>query len=196
MSDTPLSLLDRLARQNAADDWAALVAIYRPLLTAWVRPHVPQSTDADDVVQETLTVVVQKLPEFRHNGSAGAFRAWLRAILVHKLLQLRRVRGQNPETIDTGDGLTLSQLEQPDSEAARRWDAEHDRHVLGRLLDRLRGEFTPVTWEAFRLYALEGQAPAAVAAGLGITTNAVFIARSRILKRLREEARGLVPVEP
>jgi RNA polymerase sigma factor (sigma-70 family) len=195
MSDTPYSLLERLARNGSPDDWSALVALYRPLLTTWVRPHVGQDSDADDIVQETLAVVVRKFPEFRHNGTSGSFRAWLRAVLVNKLRQFRRSAGRNPDFANPTADRALAALEQHDSAESRGWDAEHDRQILSRLLNRIRAEFAPTTWEVFRRYVLEGHSPKAVAAAVGVTANAVFIARSRVLKRLREEAAGLIALD-
>lgn len=192
MKDTPYSLLERIAKKGTADDWSTLVSLYRPLLSVWVRPHVGQQSDADDIVQETLAVVVKKLPEFRHNGQAGAFRAWLRAVLVMKVLQFQRTRRQAPAVANPSADRALSELEQPDSPETRRWDLEHDHHVLSRLIRLIRPEFAPATWEIFRRYVLEGQAPKEVAVAVGVTVNAVFIARSRVLKRLREEAVGLI----
>jgi RNA polymerase sigma-70 factor (ECF subfamily) len=86
----------------------------------------------------------------------------------------------------------LDQLEDPDSGLSRLWDEEHDRHVVRRLLERIEGEVTLPTWQAFRRVALEGKDEATVAAELGLSINAVFIAKSRVLQRLRREAAGLI----
>ncbi len=86
----------------------------------------------------------------------------------------------------------LEQLEDPDSGLSRLWDEEHDRHVLRRLLELVEAEFTPSTWQAFRRVALEGKDEEAVAAELGLSVHAVFVAKSRVLCRLRREAEGLI----
>jgi RNA polymerase sigma-70 factor, ECF subfamily len=70
----------------------------------------------------------------------------------------------------------------------RWWDAEHDRHVLRGLLNLVRPEFAPSSWEAFRLTTLDARPVPEVAAELGLTANAVHVARSRILARLRQVA--------
>ena len=85
MVETSPSLLDRLSRRPDDADWRRLVALYTPLLHAWLGRHGLQPSDLDDLTQEVLGVVVQKLPEFRHNRRVGAFRAWLRTITVHCL---------------------------------------------------------------------------------------------------------------
>jgi len=87
----------------------------------------------------------------------------------------------------------LQQLEDPHSELSRRWDREHDQHVARQALDLIEQEFQATTWRAFRLLVLEDGRPEAVAAEVGLSVNAVFIAKSRVLRRLREEIAGFVP---
>jgi RNA polymerase sigma-70 factor (ECF subfamily) len=86
----------------------------------------------------------------------------------------------------------LDEWEDPNSDLSRRWDREHDEHVSRRLLELIEPEFAPSTRRAFRRVVLEGAPAATVAAELGISVNAVFIAKSRVLGRLREEGRGLL----
>src|SRR5262249_286804 len=97
--------------------------------------------------------------------------------------------------VATGDSdmeRRLDELADPDSSLSRLWDQEHDQHVLRRLLELVEPEFTASTWQAFRRVALEGGRPADVAAELGLSVNAVLLAKSRVLRRLRQEAQGLV----
>src|SRR4051794_32735729 len=84
MSETSISLLDRLRLQSDAAAWKRFVDLYSPLLVSWLRRQGVRAQDADDLVQEVLGVVVRELPGFRHNQRPGAFRAWLRAILVNR----------------------------------------------------------------------------------------------------------------
>jgi RNA polymerase sigma-70 factor (ECF subfamily) len=83
-------------------------------------------------------------------------------------------------------------LEDPRSGISRLWDEEHDRHVLRSLLDRVRPEFDARIWAIFERIVFEGCSAREIARDLGCTTNAVFIAKARVLKRLRLEARGLI----
>ena len=86
----------------------------------------------------------------------------------------------------------LDQLEDPASDLSRRWDREHDEFVLHRLLDLIEPEFRPATWQAFRRQVIDGAPAEMVAAELGLTVNAVLIAKSRVLSHLRRNAEGLV----
>jgi RNA polymerase sigma-70 factor (ECF subfamily) len=193
MSETPASLLERLRTRPDERSWKRLVDLYTPLIHGWLRRYGVKPADADDLTQEVLTVVVRELPQFEHDQRRGAFRCWLRAITIHRLRGFWRASRYRPAA--TGDSAVeeqLRQLEDPNSDLSRRWDEEHDQFVLRRLLELIEPDFAPNWWQAFRRVALKGEAAAAVAADLGMTVNAVLLAKSRVLRRLREEARGLV----
>src|SRR5262249_26078726 len=149
--------------------------------------------DVDDMVQEVLAILVRELPRFAHNQRAGAFRAWLRGITVNRLRAAWHSRQATPRV--AGDATILDrlhQLEDPQSPASRSWDAEHDRHVTRKLLEMICLEFQPATWRAFQGTVRDGRPTAEVAAEVGLSVNAVLIAKSRVLKRLREKAAGLI----
>lgn len=84
-SDTSLTLLEQLGEQSDEHSWSRLYELYSPLLRAWLGRYEVQTADADDLIQEVLMVVSRELPDFRHNGRTGAFRNWLRRILVNRL---------------------------------------------------------------------------------------------------------------
>jgi RNA polymerase sigma factor (sigma-70 family) len=193
MPDTPISLLERLRLRPDAASWRRLVDLYTPLIRAWLRRHALQDPDADDLTQDVLGVLVRELPNFRHDLRRGAFRRWLRTVTVNRLRTFWRGRDRRPAAPGGSDfGQVLDQLEDPASGLSALWEREHDRHVLRRLLELLEPEFEPATWRAFRLLVLEGRPTAEVAAELGVSANAVRIAKSRVLSRLRRESAGLV----
>jgi RNA polymerase sigma-70 factor (ECF subfamily) len=190
--ETSVSLLGRLAGAPTDDDWRRLDELYRPLLRAWVaRAGVPAS-DVDDLVQDVLLVVFRKIAGFEWRGQ-GAFRAWLRTILANRVRDY--FRGQKYRPTATGDSdilRRLDELESPDSALSQLWDREHDQHVAAALIRRVQGDFTPVTWAAFRRHVMDGEPAVEVAAALGLTLNSVLLAKSRVLKRVRQELAGLV----
>jgi RNA polymerase sigma-70 factor (ECF subfamily) len=190
--ETSVSLLGRLAGAPTDDDWRRLDDLYQPLLRAWMaRAGVPAS-DVDDLAQEVLLIVFREIAGFERRGH-GAFRAWLRLILAHRVRDY--FRGQKYRPIATGDSDfqgRLDELESPDSALSRLWDREHDEHVAASLMQRVRGDFAPATWQAFRRHVLEGEPAVQIAEALGLSLNSVLLAKSRVLKRLRQEAVGLV----
>lgn len=190
--ETSISLLDRLADQPSDADWRRLCDLYQPLLRAWiVRADVP-AVDADDLIQEVLLVVFRKVGGFERRGK-GAFRGWLRTILVHRIQNYFRARRCRPfATGGSESQRRLAELESPGSVLSKLWDREHDEHVAGALMRRVQGDFAPATWQAFRRHVLEGRSATDVARELGLSLNSVLLAKSRVLKRLREELVGLV----
>lgn len=186
MHATSLTLLDRARDRQDAEAWERLCRLYSPLLVGWLRARGLQAADVDDLSQHALAIVAEKLPAFEHAGRTGAFRAWLRGILANVLRGFARRRSE------TGLDGWAERLEDDSSELSRHWDAEHDAHVLRGLLALAEPQFSASAWAAFRLTALEERPAAEAAAALGMTVNAVLLARSRILAFLRQQARGMV----
>jgi RNA polymerase sigma-70 factor (ECF subfamily) len=190
---TSQSLLERLrSARPDAPDWQRLQELYLPLIRAWLSRVPGIGDEVNDLAQEVLLVVIRELPHFQRQRD-GAFRAWLRQITVNRVRAFYRARQRQPVAGrgDETDRL-LNELEDSSTDFARQWDREHDCHVFERLLAAVKPDFEPHTWEAFTLFALDGQPAAAVARELGTTENAVVVAKYRVLKRLREEAAGLI----
>ena len=197
MSDTSITLLQRLQHSTDPENWDRLMSLYRPLLTSWLRRYDVQASDSDDLMQEVLMAIAKDLPTFDHNGRTGAFRAWLRSIMVNRLRNFWRSRGRQLQAQGGSDvQLRLAQLDDPSSEMSQLWNQQHDLHVAQQLLQQVEPDFTAQTWAAFTRVAIDGQRADAVAVELGISTNAVFIAKSRVLTRLRREAAGLIDSNP
>lgn len=188
--DTPRSLLDRLARTPAESDWRRLVVLYQPFIARWLGRAGVSDEDAADLSQEVLAVLVKEVPDFRHAQTTGAFRKWLRTIVVNRTRGYWRTKQTRPKNLD--ESAVLAGLEDPSSGLSGEWDREHDTHVARQLLSALEGEFAPTTWMAFRRQVMDGVKAAEVAIELGLSTNAVLVAKSRVLRRFRTEAAGLI----
>jgi RNA polymerase sigma factor (sigma-70 family) len=182
-------LLERLRRQSAAADWNRLDQLYRPLLHRWLLCDPTLGAEAEDLVQEIMTVLVRELPQFER-ARLGSFRSWLKTIALNRLKAFWRSRKARPALL--GNGSPLAELEDAASELSRQWDQEHDQFIIHRLLEMIEPEFAATTWQAFRGVVWDERKPDAVAAALGLSVNAVLLAKSRVLKRLREEGRGLL----
>jgi RNA polymerase sigma-70 factor (ECF subfamily) len=192
MLETSLSLLERLQSRPDAEAWRRVIDIYTPLIRGWLQRDPTLREEADDLTQEVLSVLVKELPRFRRQRP-GSFRSWLRTITIHRLHELWRDRHRRPQALGhVADDSLLAQLADPASDLSRQWDQEHDRHVVRRLLDLIEPEFTPPTWKAFRRVVLDDAKPVVVAEELGLSVNSVLLAKSRVLKRLREMGRGLI----
>jgi RNA polymerase sigma-70 factor (ECF subfamily) len=192
MSDTRQSLLLR-AQTGEANAWEDLTDLYRPLIIGWLNRQGVPARDLDDLSQDVLLSVVKHLPTFEHSGHRGAFRCWLRSIVCSRTTDYWRTRDAGAQA-QGGSGATaaLQQIADPDSDLNRQWDEEHDRYVLHCLLDLVEEEFEPPTLQAFRRLALDGASGAQVAQELGLSVAAVYVAKSRVLQRIRQEAEGLI----
>jgi RNA polymerase sigma-70 factor (ECF subfamily) len=191
--DTSTSFLEAL--QHASDEvaWNQLVDLYSPLIQGWLRRQGAAPSDVDDVAQDVLAVVVRRFPDFRREPRTGAFRGWLRAITANCLRDHWRKRNRQPAAIGgTEFGGVVNQLADPHSDLSKQWDREHDEHVTQYLLKQIRPNFSTKTWSAFQRFAIEGCSADDVGQELQMTTNAVFIAKSRVMAALRKQGRGLI----
>jgi RNA polymerase sigma-70 factor (ECF subfamily) len=189
MNTTSLSLLDRLkAVGPEAAEWQRLKDIYLPFIRACLAGFPGLREHADDLAQDVFVVLLRALPAFERQRH-GSFRAWLRQVTAHRARAFLKANRKHAH----GDGeQLLAQLEDPNSDLARRWDRDHDQHLLGKLLALVRPDFEPATWQAFTRFALDGLSAADVARELATSESAVVQAKYRVLKRLRQEAGDLM----
>jgi RNA polymerase sigma-70 factor (ECF subfamily) len=193
MSETSNSLLERLRQGPNETAWRRMVDLYTPLIRGWLRRYALNDSDCDDLMQEVLAVVVRRLPDFQRRPQIGSFRRWLRTITVNCLRDFWRAQRFKPRATGNQEfGSILAELEDPESALSKLWDVEHDRHVTQCLMEKIRPRFEAKTWQAFQRVALDGAPVDQVAQELGLSVNAVFIAKSRVVHLLRKEGQGLL----
>ena len=159
----------------------------------WLGRYEIQDSDAEDLIQEVLTAVVTDLPKFQHNERTGAFRSWLRTILVNRVRNFWRSRKRRPVATGTSSlDERLNQLQDDGSELSQIWNREHDEHVVKRLMEQVRPRFESKTWQAFYLQVVDGRRADAVAQQLDASLASVYMAKSRVLSALRRESEGLI----
>jgi RNA polymerase sigma-70 factor (ECF subfamily) len=192
MNETRQSLLMR-AQAGETNAWKDLTDLYRPLILGWLNRQGVPAADLEDLSQEVLLSVVKHLPGFHHSGQRGAFRCWLRTIVCRRTADYwRTIDASAQATGGSGATAALQQIADPESALNRQWDEEHDRYVLQCLLDLVEEEFEPVTLQAFRRLALDGVSGAEAAQELGLSVAAAYVAKSRVLARIRQAAEGLI----
>jgi RNA polymerase sigma-70 factor (ECF subfamily) len=180
-------LLERLQKGNDEEAWDLFVASYRPLIVKYLTSIRLPSADVDDLIQECFAELVAHVGSFEHNGRTGAFRCWLRTIVLRRTQRILSKRTAVPL-----ENEQLEELSGLDKSFEDFWNAEHDRHVIGQLLEFIRSEFTKTTWLAFQLHVVQGMSADETAERLGCTKNAVAISKSRVLRRLRQIGKGLM----
>lgn len=193
MSTTSLSLLNRAAAKKDSQSWNHLAELYQPLLQRWVASFQISTADSEDLIQDVLSTVFRELPEFQHNKRKGAFRKWLRGILVHRVRHFLRSRQYRP--VASGESAVLQQLQQladDRSDLSQLWDREHNAHVIERLTAAVAPRFERKTWLAFSRQVIDSESADQVAAELNMSLSSVYVAKSRVLSALRQEAEGLI----
>jgi RNA polymerase sigma-70 factor (ECF subfamily) len=184
MFTTSVALLERLRQPPAHDAWERFVHLYTPLLYHWAGRLGLQPPDAADLVQDVLTILVQKLPEFQYDRQRS-FRAWLRTVLLNRW----RVGCRRRAPVSAAAGQPEPAVPDPVDDLA---EEEYRSYLVGRALRLLQSEFQPVTWKAFWQFVVAGRPACEVAAALGMRAESVYVAKSRVLRRLRQELAGLL----
>ena len=187
---TSLSMLDRV-RADDPEAWRRLVQLYGPLVYSWGRRSGLRDEDAADLLQEVWRAVAAGIARFQRDPGSGSFRGWLWTIARNKLRDHFRARRQLPEAVGGSEARERMQ-ELPEAEPADESEGGGGGGLLHRALDLIRGDFEERTWQAFWRTTVDGQPAAEVASELGMAVDAVYQAKSRVLRRLREELRGLI----
>jgi RNA polymerase sigma factor (sigma-70 family) len=188
MRDLPCTNPSLIVRLAAADDrlaWAQFVEIYAPLVFAFAQRRGLQDADAADVVQQVLKRVADAFRRGKYDRSRGLFRGWLLTIARHEVCDALATRGRREQARGgTTIQLTLGNLPQPEDDA--NWDRAYDERLLAWAADHVRHEVQPQTWQAFWETTMVRRSGQDVAAALGMSVAAVYLAKSRVMKRLRE----------
>jgi RNA polymerase sigma-70 factor (ECF subfamily) len=185
MESTPASLLERVRQRDDAESWSRFVELYTPVIYGWARRIGLQESDACDVVQDVLAILLQKIGEFRYDPDRS-FRAWLKTVALNRVRERQRRGAERP--YPDGDGRSLADS----AESQAFWDAEYRRDLLRRAVSLMQSDFHPTTWKACWETVVQGRPAAQVAAELGIKVGAVYAARFRVVTRLREELAGML----
>ncbi len=197
---TSLTLLGRL-RADEPDAWGRLVYLYGPLIRSWAARRGVTGADAEDAEQEVFKAVAAGgLANFRRDDPSDSFRGWLFGVTRNVLLGLHRRAERQPRA--AGGTAFREQLDAvPDpAHGGREEDgpesAADTAALYRRGLELVKSEFEARTWQMFHSHVVEGRSPADVAAEMGVTAAAVRQAKSRVLRRLREELGELMESPP
>jgi RNA polymerase sigma-70 factor, ECF subfamily len=182
---TSTSLLQRaLAREP--DAWERLVTLYSPLVRHWCRQAGVAHQDIGDVSQDVFAAVSSSLGSFRADRPGTTFRAWMRGVARNKLLEHVRHRGE-PATGGSSGRKRIEQVAAPLDDVELSESPDELACLCQRALGLVRHEFEDRTWRAFWQVTVEGHTTADVAVEMGITSSAIRQAKSRVLRRLKEE---------
>jgi RNA polymerase sigma-70 factor (ECF subfamily) len=196
MLEAPLtraSLLVRIRDGHDQEAWRQFVELYAPVVYGFARKRGLQDADAADVMQDVLRSVASAAERLNYDPSRGSFRGWLYTVARNKIFNFlqgswhRHGRGAG----DTGAQQRLEELAGPEWGLAESWDEEYERSLAALAMQRVQGEVQPATWQAFWQTAVQGHSAGEAGKALGMSAGAVYVARSRVLARLKEEVQRL-----
>jgi RNA polymerase sigma factor (sigma-70 family) len=187
---TRQSLIVKLRDPADSAAWSEFVALYEPLVYRLARRKGLQDADAKDVCQEVFRAVAGSVD--RWNPERGSFRGWLRAIARNLLINFitrggRHARGSGTTSVQE----LLEAHPAGDPSATALFEHEYKRQLFQSAASEVKSEFTPATWQAFWQTAVEDRPPAEVAAEFGLSVGSVYVARSRVLARIRRRVERL-----
>lgn len=195
---TRVTLLARIRDGQDADAWREFVRLYGPVVYRFARNRGLQDADAADLMQDVLRSVARNAHRMEYDPARGTFRGWLYTVTRNKIYnflssQRNRPRGSgDPDAQERLDATPARDNgEGPDAD----WEREYQRRLSARAMERVKDEFQPTTWQAFWQTAVDGKPAAEVGTGLKMSPGAVYVAKSRVLARLREEVRKIMDEE-
>lgn len=194
MAEPPLTRATLLARiRDGRDDeaWREFLHLYGPIVYGFARNRGLQDADAADLMQDVLRSVARNANKMEYDPKRGTFRGWLYTVTRNKVYNFLNAQRNRPKA--AGDSSTQERLDavpdrngEPDD-----WELEYRRQLSAKAMERVRGEFQDSTWKAFWGTAVDGRSPQEVGKELNMSTGAVYVAKSRVIARLREEVQKL-----
>jgi RNA polymerase sigma-70 factor (ECF subfamily) len=184
---TRASLLVQIRDGGNHAAWREFVELYGPIVYGYVRKRGLQDADAADLMQDVMRSVSGAIGRLDYDPVQGKFRGWLFTITRNKLLSFFAARRIRPR--GSGDTATNEILQSTPAggEGEDAWELEYQRRLASLAMDRIKGQFHETTWRAFWLTAVEGHSAADAAQQTGLSPGAIYVAKSRVLARLKEE---------
>jgi RNA polymerase sigma factor (sigma-70 family) len=188
---TRASLLLQIRDGSNHSAWQEFVKLYGPVVYGYARKRGLQDADAADLMQDVLRSVSTAIGRLEYDRNQGTFRGWLFTITRNKVFNFLSARRLRPQ--GSGDTTTHRMLESEPaaSEGDDAWELEYQRRVAALAMERIKAEFQEKTWRAFWLTAVEGVAAGEAARQIGLSTGALYVAKSRVLARLKDEVETL-----
>jgi RNA polymerase sigma-70 factor (ECF subfamily) len=191
VQDSPVtraSLLVRLRDRTDHRAWQEFVDLYGPMIYGFARKRGLQDADSADMMQDVLRSVSNAIERLDYDPNQGRFRGWLFTITRNRINNLHTSRKGKARASGGEDGQEMLAAH-PDGRAGLEadWELEYQRRLAAIVLEQLRPEFSEKIWDAFWQTSVNGEAGDEVARRLGMSTGAVYVAKSRVLARVRAE---------
>jgi len=183
---TTTQVLEDLRRPDDTFAWNEFCTHFRPVVIKFAIRLGLSPMEAEDAAQETMLAFLKAFRDGKYTREKGRLSSWLFGVAKNVILNLRRNRPLEQLIADKTTGTSFWDLVQDDHQMEQTWDVQWRRMVFDKCLSRARREFAPKMFHAFEQYALAGAPVAEVCRHLAMSRTAVYIAKSRVLSRLRE----------
>jgi RNA polymerase sigma factor (sigma-70 family) len=188
---TRASLLVRLRDGGDSDAWRQFLRLYAPVVYGFARKRGLQDADAADLMQDVLRSVVSAAPRLDYDPRRGSFRGWLFTVTRNKVFNFLSSRRRHIDGSGDSDIYQRLQEEPAPAEGDSTWEREYERQLTALAMERVRPEFQETTWRAFWMTAVEAASAREAGVALNLSPGAVYVAKSRVLARLKDEVRRL-----
>lgn len=182
---TQPSLLVRIRNPRDAAAWSQFLEIYAPLVYGFLRKQGLQDADAADVAQEVLRTVSQTIGQWKYDPRRGTFRSWLLTVVHSRLADFRRRRQRQRAAVNAAaEALSPQPI---DGHSSAEWDRDYERQLFHAAASQVRGDFSETSWQSFWQSAVEARPAQEIAAALQISPAAVYLAKARVMARIRQQ---------
>ncbi len=186
MSNTRATLLLRLRDRGDETAWSQFHELYAPLLYAYARQRGLTQADAEEIRDQCLLAVSQKMESFEYSRTKGSFKNWLYCIANGKVIDFLRKRREHE-----ADTNVLRQVPDPHPSPEELWNQHWSHQHILYCASRAKGTFSEKTYRVFEMLAFEGREVDEVCGQLNLTRNQVYIAKSRVMRRIRADVKAL-----
>jgi RNA polymerase sigma factor (sigma-70 family) len=194
VDDSPITRASLLVQLRSGSNhlaWQEFTRLYGPVIYGFARKRGLQDADAADLMQDVMRSVASSIGRLEYDPKQGSFRGWLYTITRNKIFNFLSARRIRPRA--TGDTTTnrLLNSEPANDDSSDAWELEYQRRTAYLAMERIKSEFQEKTWQAFLLTAVEGASANEVSKRIGLSPGAIYVAKSRVLARLKEEVEAM-----
>lgn len=194
VNESPLtraSLLLQIRDGSNHNAWREFMSLYGPVVYGFARKRGLQDADASDLMQDVMRSVATAIGTLEYDRRRGSFAGWLFTITRNKVFNFLSSRRIRPQA--AGDTSTNQMINDhaDTTDGTEAWELEYQRRLAALAMERVKTEFQENTWRAFWLTAVDGVAAPEAAKTIGMSTGAIYVAKSRVLARLKEEVEAM-----
>jgi RNA polymerase sigma-70 factor (ECF subfamily) len=192
---TSISLILKVANEQDVTAWQRFCEIYQPLVYRIAISRGLQSADAHDLVQEVMARVARSISRWDPDANKGSFRGWISRIARNLIVDFFRRKNRLPVTSDHSDIRKFVETTPAGTDDGAWFDLEYEKQVFINAATQIKSKFNENTWQAFWLTSVENQAVESVAKQLSMTPGSIYVARSRVMAKLKETVKFLIEGE-